>query len=332
MSKDTISIHLVREALLQCGPTSDKLLKEAGIDDVMLKDDQARVPAHAYARLWRKLSRQKDDEFFGMDLRPLKSGSFAFLCHVAITQPTVGEALQAGVRFLSLMLSDFNVQLTRERTVAEVLLLEREAKPKRAFTYFTYWMIVHGVLCWVAGRRVPILAVEVRGSQPAYIADYQVMFSRNMRFDCTHARLIFAAKFLDLPVRRNHGELQRFLARAPANILVRYRDPTSLSQRIRQHLRDLPPTGWPQIEYLAAGLNASVSTLRRRLASEGQSYQALKDTVRKELAIVWLAEATVSLEDIAERLGFADASSFYKAFRKWTGVSPGHYRSLILKL
>ena len=53
-------------------------------------------------------------------------------------------------------------------------------------------------------------------------------------------------------------------------------------------------------------------------------------SVRKELAIVWLADAEVSFADIAERLGFADTSSFYKAFRKWSGSNPGHYRSLIL--
>ncbi|MBP5100314.1 helix-turn-helix transcriptional regulator, partial [Pseudomonas protegens] len=80
----------------------------------------------------------------------------------------------------------------------------------------------------------------------------------------------------------------------------------------------------------AQSLCMSASTLRRRLAEEGQSYQALKDSVRKELAIVWLAEPQISFAEIAGRLGFADTSSFYKAFRKWSGSNPGHYRSLIL--
>ncbi|MCE6984811.1 AraC family transcriptional regulator, partial [Pseudomonas frederiksbergensis] len=67
-----------------------------------------------------------------------------------------------------------------------------------------------------------------------------------------------------------------------------------------------------------------------RLAEEGQSYQGIKDSVRRELAIAWLAEKQMGLGAIAERLGFADTSSFYKAFRKWFGCNPGHYRALML--
>ena len=55
-----------------------------------------------------------------------------------------------------------------------------------------------------------------------------------------------------------------------------------------------------------------------------------KDGVRKELAMGWLAEPQLSFADIALKLGFADTSSFYKAFRKWSGTNPGHYRSLML--
>jgi len=52
--------------------------------------------------------------------------------------------------------------------------------------------------------------------------------------------------------------------------------------------------------------------------------------VRQQKATRWLADPDASYADIAERLGFSDTSSFYKAFRKWTGVNPGHYRQLIL--
>ena len=156
------------------------------------------------------------------------------------------------------------------------------------------------------------------------------MFSQNLQFERPRTRLIFAADCLDLPLRRTPEELQRFLAEAPANILVKYRDPTSLALRIRDDLRQLPASQWPDAETLAQQLCLSASTLRRRLAEQGQTYQALKDSVRRELAIGWLADAQVSYVEIAERLGFADTSSFYKAFRKWSGCNPGHYRSLVL--
>lgn len=329
--KDTISIHLVREALLQsCAPgaATVEALSKVGIDPALLEQPDARVPATAYARLWRLLARRMDDEFFGMDPRKLKSGSLAFLCRAAMAQSSLDASLQTGLGFLSLMLEQMPAQLVRQQSLAEIVLLEPE--PKRAFTYFTYWMIVHGVACWLAGRRIPILAIELRCPQPDFCDDYRVMFSDNLRFDRPRTRMIFAADCLDLPIKRSPEELKRFLAHAPANILVKYRDPASLATRIKNDLRHMPANTWPETEGLAANLCISASTLRRRLADEGQTYQGLKDSVRKELAIVWLAEADISFVEIAVRLGFADVSSFYKAFRKWSGSNPGHYRSLIL--
>ncbi|WP_314388658.1 AraC family transcriptional regulator [Pseudomonas brenneri] len=331
--KDTISIHLVHEALLQsCAPgaaTREALVK-VGIDPVLLEQPDARVPALAYARLWRLLARRRDDEFFGMDPRKLKSGSLEFLCRASMAQPTLADALQTGLSFLSLMLENLPAALVRQQSLAEIVLLEPETEPRRAFTYFCYWMIVHGVACWLAGRRIPILAIELRGAQPGFCDDYQVMFSDNLRFDRPRTRMIFSADCLDLPIKRSPEELKRFLALAPANILVKYRDPDSLAMRIKHDLRQRPAQQWPETESLAHDLCMSASTLRRRLAEEGQTYQGLKDSVRKELAVVWLAEADISFAEIASRLGFADVSSFYKAFRKWSGSNPGHYRSLIL--
>lgn len=331
--KDTISIQLVREALLQsCAPgaATNEVLTKVGISPALLGQPNARVPATAYARLWRLLARRMDDEFFGMDPRKLKSGSLEFLCRASMAQPTLATALETGLGFLSLMLERMPAQLVHQQSLAEIVLLEPEPEPRRAFTYFAYWMIVHGVACWLAGRRIPILAIELRCPPPDFCDDYQVMFSDNLRFDRPRTRMIFSADCLDLPIKRSQEELKRFLAHAPANILVKYRDPDSLATRIKADLRQVPADTWPETEGLAASLCISASTLRRRLAEEGQTYQGLKDSVRKELAIVWLADAEISFAEIATRLGFADASSFYKAFRKWSGSNPGHYRSLIL--
>jgi len=153
--KDTISIQLVREALLQsCAPgaLTEEVLHKVGIDPVLLRSPDARVPATAYARLWRLLARRGDDEFFGMDPRQLKSGSLEFLCRCAMAQPNLAAGLASGLSFLSLMLEHLPAQLVHQQSLAEIVLLEDEQDPRRAFTYFTYWMIVHGVACWLAGR------------------------------------------------------------------------------------------------------------------------------------------------------------------------------------
>ncbi|CAM3845474.1 Ornithine utilization regulator [Pseudomonas reidholzensis] len=329
--KDTISMQLVREALLQTCPAGEPdagLLARAGIDPSHLHLPEARVSAEAYAQLWRLLARRCNDEFFAMDPRGLRSGSLAFLCRASMAQPTLGAGLETALAFLSLMLEDLQPTLVRQQSLAEIVLYEPREQPRRAFSYFTLWMIIHGVACWLAGRRIPILAIELRCAEPPFCDDYRVMFSENLQFGRARTRMIIAADCLDLALKRTPEELQRFLAEAPGNILVKYRDPASLARRVRRDLLALDPAQWPDAEALARDLCLSASTLRRRLAEEGQTYQGLKDGVRRELAIAWLSEPEPGITEIAERLGFADSSSFYKAFRKWFGCNPGHYRTL----
>lgn len=330
--KDTISMHLVREALLQACPepqAAAALLARAGIDAERLELPEARVSAEAYARLWRLLARYCNDEFFAMDPRGLRRGSLAFLCRAAMAQPTLGEGLDTALTFLGLMLEDLQPALVRQQSLAEIVISEPRQAPRRAFTYFTLWMIVHGVGCWLAGRRLRIMAVELRCAEPQFCDDYRVMFSQTLHFCRPRTRMIIAADCLDMPLRRAPEELQRFLAEAPGNILVKYRDPTSFGWRIRNDLLRGDPCTWPDVDTVARQLCVSPATLRRRLADEGQTVQGLKDSVRRELAVAWLAQNEPSLGEVAERLGFADSSSFYKAFRKWFGCNPGAYRALI---
>jgi len=332
--KDTISMQLVREALLQTCPAGEPdapLLARAGIDIEQLRQADARVSADAYARLWRLLTRRCNDEFFAMDRRGLPSGSLAFLCRASMAQPSVAAGLETALAFLSLMLAELQPSLVRQHSLAEIVLNEPCDTPRRAFTVFTFWMIVHGVACWLAGRRIPILALEVRCAEPPFCDDYRVMFSENLQFDRPRTRMIVAGDCLDLPIRRTPQDLQRFLAEAPGNILVKYRDPDSLARRIRRKLLSMEAACWPDAEQLASELCMSASTLRRRLGEQGQTYQGLKDSVRRELAVAWLGEPDLGLVQVAERLGFADSSSFYKAFRKWFGCNPGHYRTLMLQ-
>jgi len=66
--------------------------------------------------------------------------------------------------------------------------------------------------------------------------------------------------------------------------------------------------------------------LQKRLAADGTSYQALKDVLRRYLAIVRLHTSSVPLVALADELGFADSAAFQRAFKHWTGSAPGAYR------
>jgi AraC-like DNA-binding protein len=95
--------------------------------------------------------------------------------------------------------------------------------------------------------------------------------------------------------------------------------------RVRLHLQRSQPQ-WPDLERTAQALAMSAATLQRHLAAESTSFQALKDQLRREIAIYRLHTSRVPLAKLAAELGFADSSSFQHAFKSWTGAPPGRYR------
>jgi AraC-like DNA-binding protein len=152
------------------------------------------------------------------------------------------------------------------------------------------------------------------------------MYSTQLQFSQPHTRISFDAAYLDLPVVQNERSLKEFLRVAPQNILVKYKNANSLAARIRRRLRQLLPGDLPEFEALAGELNMTPITLRRRLQDEGESYQSLKDQLRRDLAITYMSHTDRSVRDIALELGFAEPSAFHRAFKKWTGTAPGAYR------
>jgi AraC-like DNA-binding protein len=168
-------------------------------------------------------------------------------------------------------------------------------------------------------------AVAFPYPRPEHADDYALIYTANSRFDATQLVARFAANLLDLPIRRDEAALQTFLVGAPGKLTMLYRRDREMVLRVRDCLRDALPEAKPLAE-VASTLHLSPRTLHRRLEEEGSSFQAIKDALRRDLAINRLAKTQQPLSRIASDLGFADPSAFYRAFVSWTGMAPTHYR------
>lgn len=285
----------------------------------------APISAESYGALWLAIAAEIDDEVFGMAGRPMRRGSFTLLCHCVLHAKTLDQALQRALRFLNLMLEDPTGRLDVTDGLAQIVLTDLTSA-RSAFAYRTYWILLHGIACWLIGRRIPLRMVDFRCAEPDHGADYRLFFGAPVRFSQPVSRLAFDASLLKLPVARSEQALKQFLRNAPANILVRYRYDAGLASSVRTRLRQVPPASWSAFDDLAAQMRMSPSTLRHRLHAEGQNYAAIRDEIRRDLAIEMLQTTALGVGEIATHLGFSEPSAFHRAFRKWTAKSPAAFR------
>lgn len=331
MEKDTVSIYFVEAAVARLSAAQRaRVLQASALPAELLGQPQARVTAESFAAVWMATARELDDEFFGLDARRMKVGSFALLCQAVLPSQNLDRALKRTLRGFAVFLDDIEGELQLEGTQAVVVLANRIADPAaRRFADETYLVMVHGLMCWLTGQRIALEAAEFAHARPAHAAEYAVMYSGQLAFDAERTALRFDAKLLRAPVVQNATTLKHFLRNAPQSVFLKYKNPDSLTARLRRRLRgclDDANADWPLLDALAREFHLAPTTLRRRLDAEGTSYQGLKDELRRDAAIHHLCHSALSIAEIGVLLGFQEASAFHRAFKKWSGMQPGEYR------
>lgn len=327
-AKDTISNALIREALSVAasrGLNIVNIANKAGISAELLTSTKARVPVNQSAQLWVELAKSMNDEFLGMDTHPMRRGSYKVLAKLAFGADTLEQAIQDILKFLALILDDIHGELVHEGSKAFLILHDHD-QPKRMFTYSTFLMLVHSLMCWLSDQRISFHRMSFRCHQPVEIQDYRVRFCENIEFNAEHNKIEFDAHYLKHKIKKDKQALNEFLKHAPYNLIVRFKNENSLSLQIRRQLILQPPSEWAELKDIAQQMNMSTATIQRRLKQEGVSYQQLKNDIRCDIAIERLSKTNDSIQSISDDLNFHDPSAFHRAFKKWSGVSPGSYR------
>lgn len=185
----------------------------------------------------------------------------------------------------------------------------------------------HRIASWLIGNFIDLSAVRLDYPLQGSAEDYIQPFRAPFYFHQDSCTLEFHRRYLELPIVRREADLDRMLETFPAELMRADEMTDSSAARVRGLLGDDYSTLMPSLEQVARRLHTTTATLHRRLRSEGTSYQQIKDACRRDAAIALLRAGSNSGSTIAERLGFSDASTFYRAFKKWTGLTPQEFRN-----
>lgn len=325
----TVSLALVQDlfrSLRAICSAADmaRCLKQSGIVEELLDYPGARLTHDQLVRLYQEASAVSGDEMMGLWSRPIRAGTLKYLIRAVKDAPSIGVALYRFTRFWNLLLDDYQLQLTSDDQAMTIALIARSPGSSiNRFGHALMLKLTHGVVSWLVGREVPVLKVGFAFARPAFADDYPVLFPAPVSFDQPCSMILLEAELGRTRGERNNAEMRLFLERAPRDWIFTARSEHAMQLRVRELLyADLGRT----LEDVAGRLNLSSRTLMRRLQAEHQTFQSIKDGLRRDLAIRDLTASNISLGEIAFQLGFSSPAVFHRAFRQWTSLTPGAFR------
>ncbi|KVV29918.1 AraC family transcriptional regulator [Burkholderia ubonensis] len=325
----TVPISLVNGFLASAGLPPDviqRYLRGAGIPSELQGEPNARVTEEQFSTLYRTLAIDLDDEMPGIFSRPLRGGTLKYLCLSLLDARNLETALHRFGQFFHILLDDFYVESKRDGLIGQVVIRPNPALgPLGPLGQELMLKLVHGVCSWLIGQKIPLLQVEFACPRPRHAVDHLYFFSGPVQFDCSRTLMRFSAGYLEVPIRQSKRNLRKFLARAPGDWIFESFSEQLVCHRVRQYLSGRLPD-LSTIEEAAVSLHCSVRTLSRHLLAEGTTFQVLKDELRRDIAIQRLTDTHDTIAAIGADLGFDDPSAFHRAFRHWTGSTPGTYR------
>ncbi len=261
--------------------------------------------------------------------RKMQKRDFDLFCFGCLQCETLEEAIIRQIDFLALFNGSSGRLGLRARDGMAALEIEIfDAEPDwKAFFLFNAFSVFRRLFAWLIGEDLEQLEYRTTLAAAAR-ADARILLPvEQVRFGAARNEMCFRAAQLKRKIIRSYRDCAELAQHFPYE-LERGDGVRCWSRDVLVHYKMIlmRDQGLPTIPTLAAALGLGGATLRRRLAQERTSIQTVKDQARRELAVHYLGETRLSVDDISARLGFSCSKSLARAFKSWTGLTPSGFR------
>ncbi len=298
------------------------VFEQVGLDPELRFQRDARVPRRVANELVDAAVAATGDPALGLRVvevfHPSHMGALGF---GLLASSTVRGALDKIQRHSRLVSDTFRLSLEERGGEARLRWWwEGDWDASPAQVYGNGALLTH-LARMIGGESLDPEGVNFAAPEPPDRAPFEALFRCPMAFNAGHSELVFSVAELDRPVPRANPDLEH----ATEELIMRYlahRDRTDAAGQVRSVLMEMLGNEAVDADIVAQRLNLSPRTLRRRLDEAGWTFRNLLADVRRQLALLYIQDHTLTLTQISYMLGFSEQSSFTRAFKGWTGESP----------
>jgi AraC-like DNA-binding protein len=317
----------VPSLLREYGVDPAPLLVEFGLTLAQFDDPELTIPYERRSRMLLRCVEATGCQYFGLLIGQRAGlsvfGPVGFLMQSA---PTLRAALDVIVQSFRLhnpnAATEYFVTDDYVRFSHTILRPDFEGREQIVDMSAAIMFNAMRVLCAHGGRPTEVRLARAR---PADTKPYQRFFQSPLTYDARDTGLMVPAEWLDRPLPTADPLLHLMMRQRVAELAAQAGD--DLGSRLRRLLPSLLAARGASVADAAQGLGLTVRTLNRRLAAEGTSFAALRNEARYAMARQLLRGTAMQVSEIAEQLGYANASALTTAFRRWSGRGPAEWRA-----
>ena len=324
----TVSSRALLDACEQLGLDVQAMLDGVGLERSTVYDPDARIPGEKVAALWKQAHERSGDPHLALHaVEALPYGAYKVIDFLAGSSRSVGEALTRLSRYFPLINSvvDLPIEVRADRATFRFASPRAPAGIPRPYAEYTLAaMFLRTRLALKI--QYSLQRVEFAYPQPQDVSEHERVFDCPVHFGTEHTQLCIARSVWDASAPFGDSGLSEVLTQHAQMLLDGLPKDMGITGQVREAIHEELRGGDPALNFVAKKLGMSGRTLQRRLKGEGATYAEVLDDVRASVAQVYLNQKDISLYEVSYLLGFAEQSSFTRAFKRWTGSTPGGYR------